>query len=950
VEDERGRLEGLLEAVLDGEAVDWASAESSADAPEQEAVRQLKVLAGIAELHRTLSPDAADPAAPAGPEGKLGRWGRLELLERIGRGAFGEVFRAWDSKLDREVAVKLLHASGQREGATVLREARLLARVRHPNVVTVYDADESDGRVGLWMEFIEGRNLEQILKESRTFGEKEVARIGIELCRALAAVHAAGLLHRDIKTQNLMQTDDGRLVLMDFGTGRESEETHVPSADAAGTPLYLAPEVFRGDQATVRSDIYSAGVVLYHLLTRAYPVRGSTVREVGAAHARGQRLDLAARAPAVSKALAAVIGRAIETDPAKRFESARQMLDALESIERRRTERKAKRSWLALGAITVVVIALAAVAGWMRRDPGGDSKSKAGGATYFGSTPEKRAVQVPRAMSTGVPSPDGRYLPYSEEGTGNLALYEFATGQSRVLTSGGDGGNENWATMSIVSEDSGQVAYQWADGPCDCLQLRIIDSDGKNDRLLFGGRDIPYIDPLEWSADGSRILGRRQKGAEETDVVLVSVSDGSVQPIRTFEHGPGMIRLSPDGHFIAYDRAEDPEDKDHGIYLAPTDGGEEVPLVTGPAYDSHPMWTADGSGLVFASNRTGGPDLWLQPVKDGRADGKPRLLDKDMGPFAPITLTRQDSLFYDHRTGLMDVYTAPIDPATGNVTGEPANVAARFLGSNLETDWSPDGRMLVFASWRTMFGPGRNILVFHSMETGLERDFELDVDVVNGPNWSPDGRLIAVGGAGAIRLIDVESGKIVSTLLKQKGDYPPATGFAWSVDGLNAYLRRNPGTITRLDTSNGEEELLYEPPPDSVLNGISLSPDGQSLAFAIYDRPTKTARLLVMPSGGGSPRTLFEKADPGAFGVGGWTRDGQRIFYVIRTYDSEGKQYGELWVAPVEGGLPHAAGLRMRALRGVRVSPDGTRIAFTSGFPERGLWVFENFLPSPLTK
>src|SRR5439155_26602679 len=182
---------------------------------------------------------------------------------------------------------------------------------------------------------------------------------------------------------------------------------------------------------------------------------------------------------------------------------------------------------------------------------------------------------------------------------------------------------------------------------------------------------------------------------------------------------PYHVSLSPDGRYIAYDRAEDPGDTDRGIYLSTIDGSQEIPIVTGPAYDSHPIWTPEGSGLVFASLRTGGPGIWLQPIKDGRADGNPRLLDKDVGPFDPITLTRHGALFYRHRTGLMDVYTVPIDPATGDVRGEPTVVARRFLGSNISPDWSPDGGTLVFASWRTLFGPGQNILVLHSMNTGV---------------------------------------------------------------------------------------------------------------------------------------------------------------------------------------------------------------------------------------
>src|SRR5262249_23484603 len=161
---------------------------------------------------------------------------------------------------------------------------------------------------------------------------------------------------------------------------------------------------------------------------------------------------------------------------------------------------------------------------------------------------------------------------------------------------------------------------------------------------------------------------------------------------------------------------------------------------------------------VFVSMRTGGPGLWLQGIKDGKAEGQPRLLDKDMGPFAPVKLTRTGSLFYNHRNGIMDVYTAPIDPATGGGKGTPRRGANRFQGSKIRGDWSPDGDTLAFCSWRSLFGPGRNVLVFHSMSTGRERELELDLEVANGVRWSPDGRVIAVGG----RLIDPVSGRILS--------------------------------------------------------------------------------------------------------------------------------------------------------------------------------------------
>src|SRR6185437_5147759 len=165
----------------------------------------------------------------------------------------------------------------------IAREGRLLARIRHPNVITVHGVEIHEGRVGLCMELVRGTTLEDVLRKRGSFSAREAALVGIDLCRALAAIHAAGLIHRDVKAQNVMREDGGRIVLMDLGTGREADD-HAGRAirELAGTPLYLAPEIFVGAAASALTDVYSLGVLLYRLVSGAFPVRAATVDELEA--------------------------------------------------------------------------------------------------------------------------------------------------------------------------------------------------------------------------------------------------------------------------------------------------------------------------------------------------------------------------------------------------------------------------------------------------------------------------------------------------------------------------------------------------------------------------------------------------------------------------------------------------------------------------------------------
>jgi TolB-like protein/Tfp pilus assembly protein PilF len=378
-------------------------------------IRQLRVLADLAVLHRSLP---ADPDAPLSRRLReplatpaIGKWGHLSLLERLGGGTFGEVYRAWDPELEREVALKLLRPGESPEdplASRIAREGRLLARVRHPNVITVYGVGAHEGRVGLWMELVRGATLEQTLGARGPFSAREAAIIGVDLCRALAAVHSAGLIHRDVKAQNVMREDGGRIVLMDLGTGREAGAAEHALADMAGTPLYLAPEVLDGAPASARTDVYGLGVLLYHLVTGTFPVRATTLEELRDGHARGKSVRLRDVRADLPTTFVNVVDRAIAHDAAVRYDSAgaleADLVRALDATVLPRAEapaaierpRRAIR-WRTWGAAAALIV-LAAAAGLLW-------PTMRGGRTPAVAPPTIRSIAVlPLANLSGDPS------------------------------------------------------------------------------------------------------------------------------------------------------------------------------------------------------------------------------------------------------------------------------------------------------------------------------------------------------------------------------------------------------------------------------------------------------------------------------------------------------------------------------------------------------------------
>ena len=331
----------LVEQIADGTPVDWTAASALCDSDaDREELGNLKLIADLCELHRTPQPD--ESTLPASllettdvSDTSLNTWGDMRVSQLLGRGAFGEVYLAHDEQLRRPVALKLLRQDlvmvpGLEE--SILQEGRRLASVRHPNVVTVFGADVRSGRAGFWMEYLRGSTLEDALKARGPYAPAEAAQVGRDICDALTAVHDAGIIHRDVKARNIVQERTGKVVLMDFGAGIEIQRLEGRNADRVGTPMYLAPEVLEGSPASVASDLYAVGILLFHLLTAKYPYKARTMDTLRVEHRAGRREPLQRLRADLPAPLVHVVDKALAENPADRYATAAEMSAALSRV------------------------------------------------------------------------------------------------------------------------------------------------------------------------------------------------------------------------------------------------------------------------------------------------------------------------------------------------------------------------------------------------------------------------------------------------------------------------------------------------------------------------------------------------------------------------------------------------------------------------------------------
>lgn len=944
--DER-LLDELADAILDGNPVDWATAESTAEGAARPLVRHLKVLAAIAEVHRytplpaeagadslggpsrpqsATTSSAAPPSERAEPA-TADSWGTLRLLEKLGEGSYGEVYRAWDARLDREVALKLLRRTASDPAgvsAMVIEEGRMLARVRHPNVVLVHGADRIAGRVGLWMELIHGRTLEQVLREQGPFGVQEATVIGLDLCRALSAVHRAGLLHRDIKAQNVMREDGGRIVLMDFGTGLARAGSEELPRRLAGTPLYLAPEILEGQEASIRSDIYSLGVLLYHLVTGRYPVEGSSLREIRDQHARGERTLLRDARPDLPEEFVRLVERALALVPQVRHESAGAMaaglLATIGAAEPTAPPGRggASRRLLAGG----VALALAAVAG-------------------LGFLLGKRAEPAPAALDVphvnrltelaGIEefpaiSPDGK----------SVAFTAYAGGKRQIFVRLIAGGPPLQLTRDPVdhqqprwSPDASSLLYYSPPAPGEAQgTLREISALGGAPRRVtssVGGADVSLLD--------GRIALFRLAG-QGVELVTAPRDGSAFQVVAALVPGSYYLypRWSPDARWIAFQRGDGVRSD---VFVVPAAGGDPRQLTHDQTLISGFTWLPDSTGIVFSSSRTSTLpylptfSLWAARLQDRRL----RQLTSGDSSFEHPDVNQAGAMVAGRMRMQLDIWKLPVGGAprenvagglrltrqTGYVqtpTAAPGDTEVAFLSdsgghTNLwvlaaesgelrqitnERDpnvavgvpiWSPDGSSIVFVSSRGNPGLQFGLWLVNPDGSNLRRLVQRGL----GAAWSEDGRWLYYVDE-ALKKIPASGGTPVTVRAEGTRNVIGAHASTLYYTVERPLVDGRPEFEIRAATpESGPSRLLAQIPASRVANwqivNPALSPDGESLVLPLTD--DVTTNLWALSTSTGEWRQLTDFGDRATFIARrvSWSSDGRFVFAAVGEGDAD---------------------------------------------------------------
>ena len=541
--------------------------------------------------------------------------GSYRLEAKLGQGGMGVVYRAIDTKLNRTVAVKFL--SGELSDPTARRrfqrEAQTVSSLNHPHILTVHDVGDFDGLQYLVTEYVDGGTLRDWTKEKRAW--PQVVELLTGVADGLAAAHAAGILHRDIKPDNIFVAKNGYAKLGDFGLAKVAEgedaannrtltENCTQPNVMVGTIAYMSPEQASGQALDARSDIFAFGIVLYEALAGCRPFAGANALELlnKIVHSDPPRL-----AEDVPVALRALVEKALEKNPAERYQSMSDMVVDLRRLGRRNVveeppvavskPRRARTPWAAVAICAAAVVLGAGL--WLALRPGALPGNPLANAQFT------RLTDFPGDESGAALSPDGKFVIFSSDrdGPGDLWLTQVGTGRFQNLTKGKFVGNSRVTRDAGFTSDGSEI---WLRGPPPpSNRMRLMPLLGGPVRSFLGDHAVN----VSWSPDGTRMVYFL---SDPGDPLFIAEHDGS-NPRQIFMDRPGVHNHFPtwsaDGRWIYFVHG-DFANEDLDLWRIAPAGGQPEPLTHHSKFVGYPTPLDARTVLYVAEDQDGGPWLW----------------------------------------------------------------------------------------------------------------------------------------------------------------------------------------------------------------------------------------------------------------------------------------------------------------------------------------------------
>ena len=784
------------------------------------------------------------------------RLGNFEVVELIGRGGMGEVYRARDSRLKRDVAIKVLPAGLARDPDRIARferEAHAAGGLNHPNIVAVHEIGREDNTYWIATELVAGESLASAIGRGPMAVGKAL-EIATQIADGLAAAHAAGIVHRDLKPANIMVTRDGRVKILDFGLAlrrRTSQDSTTLELTDEGTVLgtagYMSPEQVRGETVDHRSDLFSFGVVLYEMLSGKRAFAGGSSVEVMNAVLKDQPAELPASVP---PALALIVRRCLEKEPDRRFQSAADLGFALQpsSPSLPPTTAPKRRAWRKWAAVAAAIVAVA-------------------GAALFWLT---RPLPPPRITGTVRITNDGLPKSWPLLTDGSRVFFNLASVAAETYQVSVKGGES--LVLPLPMKDAGLLDIspdrtEWL----LCPNVGMSKAGALWRAPLMGGSPrrlgdlATQIGAAAWSPDALQVVYARDHELH------IARSDGTeIRKLATFAGDPVWVHWSPDGSRVRFSVMNSVGGGAvFSLWEARIDGNGAYPLLPGWNASSNACcgnWTPDGKYFVFTALGVNGmTNVWALREKVGwfqRAERGPfQLTNGPLAMSSPVSSTDGKRLFVVGLQGRneflrYDLKSGQLVPAFGGISGTnlefskdkkwvayvsvPDGALWRSAVDGSQRlqitsppmhagapHWSPDGKQIAFVGSRE--GSPYRIHVASFDGGGLKQvtNGEGGKDGDNDPSWSPDGASLAFGPANAapasIRVVDLKTGGVLA-LPGSEGMWSPR----WSPDGrFIAGLSASGWKIVLYDLQTHKQSEL-----SSVESGYpSWSPDGESLFY-----------------------------------------------------------------------------------------------------------------------